>query len=227
MANVKVNPANVADDLGINQPTGTAVFTSVDEVMLRYAQVFIEAAKKRITDRGKVDTGKMSDIQFTTVEFADGKWSITIGYDPSNPASKYYDYQNKGVKGIKSNSPNSIYAFRTLSVSPKMVEAIMQWYMRHRNYIKNESQKKGLSKLQNKRKTIAAQVSPEKKLLKVAENTAKRIKERGIKRIGFFEDNMNIFGTQFRTEVAAALGNNIAVNIKQILERDTNGNNNK
>jgi hypothetical protein len=218
MAKTKINSATVADDLGFGKNLVTSEFNSVDEIMIRYAEIFINAAQKRIRDKGKVDTGNMSDIEVGTVQFANGKWSLTIGYDPNNPASKYYDYQNKGVKGIKSNSPNSMYAFRTLSVSPKMVEAIMKWYMRHRNYIRNESQKKGLSKLQTKRKSVASKVSPQKKLRDIAESTAKRIKERGIKRIGFFEDNMKIFGKEFQKEVAVAMGTNIVVSFKQILE---------
>ena len=218
MANSNVNPANVADDLGFGKNLVSTEFTSVDEIMIRYAKIFIDAAQKRIREKGKVDTGNMSDIEVGTINYLNGKYSLTIGYDPNNPASKYYDYQNKGVKGIKSNSPNSMYAYRTLSVSPKMVEALMKWYMRHQNYIRNESQKKGLSKLQNKRKSIASKVSPQKKLRDIAESTAKRIKERGMKRIGFFEDNMKIFGQEFQKEVAVAMGTNIVVSIKQVLE---------
>jgi hypothetical protein len=226
MAN-NINPATAADDLGIQRSANVrSVGDSVEDVMVKYSLLFISLAKKRITEKGKVDTGNMSDIQFSEVKFKDGTWDVTIGYDPSNPASKYYDYQNKGVKGIKSNSPNSVYSFRTLNVSPKMVKAIMEWYMRHRNYIRNETQKKGLTKLQSKRKSIAAQVSPQKKLLEVAENTAKRIKERGLKRIGFFEDNLNVFGPEFKKEVGQAIGKNITINIKQIFEKGTNGNNN-
>lgn len=226
MANIKVNPATVAEDLGFGKNLASMEFTSVDEIMIRYAEIFINAAKKRISDKGKVDTGNMSDIEFSTVEFSNGKWSISIGYDPTNPASKYYDYQNKGVKGIKSGNPRSIYSYRTLKVSPKMIEALMQWYMRHRSYIKNETQTKNLTKLQTKRKTVVAK-SFQKRLKEVATNTAKRIKERGMKRIGFFEDNMKIFGKEFQKEVAVAMGTTIVVGIKQVLEVKKNGNNNQ
>jgi hypothetical protein len=226
MASTNYNPATVADDLGV-LASGSTQITSVDQIMMRYAKLFIDAAEKRINERGKVDTGKMSDIEISTVQFVNGKWSMTIGYDKNNPASKYYDFQNKGVKGLKSGSPNSVYAFRTLNVSTKMVDALMQWYMRHRNYIKNETQKKGLSKLQTKRKKIGSVVSKQNNLRQIAEATAKRIKERGIKRIGFFEDNMNVFGADFQKELALAMGKNIVVGIKQVVEGKQYGNNNK
>lgn len=102
----------------------------------------------------------------------------------------------------------------------------MQWYMRHRSYIKNETQTKNLTKLQTKRKTVVAK-SFQKRLKEVATNTAKRIKERGMKRIGFFEDNMKIFGKEFQKEVAVAMGTTIVVGIKQVLEVKKNGNNNQ
>jgi hypothetical protein len=226
MAKGSVADLNFLDALGVNTPSGTAEFTSVDEVMLKYATLFINKATKTINSKNKVDTGKMSDIEVSSINFLNGKWSMTIGYDKNNPASKYYDYQNKGVKGIKSGVPNSQYSFRTLSVSAKMVEAIMAWYLRHRNYIRKETQKRGLSKLQKKRKKLSAD-SFKNNLRAVATNTAKKIKERGIKRVGFFEDNMDVFGKEFQQEVAQALGKNIVVSIKQVIESGNNGNNNK
>lgn len=226
MANVKGGDLQYLDLFGINKPSQSAEFTSVDEVMLKYAELFIIKAKKTIDLKNKVDTGNMSDIEVGTIEYKSGKWTMTIGYDPTNPASKYYDFQNKGVKGIKSGSPRSQYSFRTLTVSSKMVQAIMAWYLRHRNYIKNETQKKNLSGLQRKRNKLSKK-SFQKRLEEVATNTAKRIKERGIKRVGFFEDNLNVFGKEFQTEIAKALGKNIVVGFRQVLDLKNNGNYNK
>lgn len=226
MANVKGGDLQYLDLFGINKTSKSAEFTSVDEVMLKYAELFIIKAKKTIDLKNKVDTGNMSDIEVGTIEYKSGKWTMTIGYDPTNPANKYYDFQNKGVKGIKSGSPRSQYSFRTLTVSSKMVQAIMAWYLRHRNYIKNETQKKNLSGLQRKRNKLSKK-SFQKRLEEVATNTAKRIKERGIKRVGFFEDNLNVFGKEFQIEIAKALGKNIVVGFRQVLDLKNNGNYNK
>jgi hypothetical protein len=224
MAKDNVENYSFLESIATDQSYKTPGSTSIEEVMVKYADLFITKAKKTIDQKHKVD--KMSEIEFSSVNFLNGKWAITIGYDKNNPASKYYDFQNKGVKGIKSGVPNSQYSFRTLSVSAKMVEAIMAWYLRHRNYIRKETQKRGLSKLQKKRKKFSAD-SFKNNLRAVATNTAKKIKERGIKRVGFFEDNMDVFGKEFQQEVALALGKNIVVSIKQVIESGNNGNNNK
>jgi len=192
-----------------------------DKVIADAAIKFIKLAKQRINGRKKVDTGNLGDIVPTQVAHDKGKFSIIIGYDKSNPASKYYDFQNKGVKGIKTNQPNSIYKFsRPLFVSNKMIEAIMQWYLRHKNYIKLEDHKTKLTGLQKKRLRIAKLIDPKKKLRQIAKNTAENIKERGIARVGFFDDNLEkAFGQEFYTKLAQALGQDIALTITQTFKK--------
>jgi hypothetical protein len=191
-----------------------------DKVIADAAIKFIKLAKQRINGRKKVDTGNLGDIVPTQVAHEKGKFSIIIGYDKSNPASKYYDFQNKGVKGIKSNQPNSQYKFRTLSVSKSMVEAIMQWYLRHKNYIKLEDQKTKLTGLQKKRLRVAKLIDPKKKLRQIAKSTAENIKERGIGRVGFFDDNIDkAFGQEFYAKLAQALGQDIALTITQTFKK--------
>jgi hypothetical protein len=190
-------------------------FTGVEKVMYDAADKFLRLAQQRIRQRKKVDRGNMSDIEVFPLEGKGGVYSITIGYPDSNPASKYYDFQNKGVTGIKSRQPNSKYSFRTLKVSGNMVNAIIQWYLRHKNYIRNEDQRTGLTGLQVKRKRISTVVDSSKKLRQLAKRTAENIKKRGISRIGFFDDNIDTaFGDDFKKKLSIALGQDVALNIK-------------
>ena len=199
---------------------------SVEEVMLEAANIFMNLAIARINQKKKVDRGNLSDIEVSAIRQEGTKYSLTIGYNKNNPASEYYDFQNKGVKGIKSKQPSSSpYSYRTLSVSSKMVSALMQWYMRHKNYIRNEDQRKNLTPLQRKRKTLGNVVNQQAKLKQIATNTAKAIKKRGMPRIGFFDDNLDkAFGKDFQAKLAKALGQDIVLNIRQNFG---NGNNNK
>jgi hypothetical protein len=193
---------------------------AVEKVMKEAAERFIVLAKRRINAKKKVDRGNLGDISISSIQKTGNKYSLTIGYDKSNPASEYYDFQNKGVKGIKSNQPNSPYKFRTLSVSKNMVEAILQWYLRHKNYIRREDQRKGLTPLQIKRKTISNVADPKIKLRQLATNTAKNIKKKGIGRVGFFDDNLDkAFGQEFQTKLAQALGQDIALTITQTFKK--------
>ena len=207
-------------DVGGIGRQGQLQLNAVEKVMKEAAEKFIGLAKQRINAKKKVDLGNLSDIGSSFTEKSGNKYSLTIGYDKSNPASEYYDFQNKGVKGLKSGQPNSPYKFRTLSVSKNMVEAILQWYLRHKNYIRREDQRKGLSPLQIKRKTISNVADPKIKLRQLATNTAKNIKKKGIGRVGFFDDNLDkAFGQEFQTKLAQALGQDIALTITQTFKK--------
>jgi hypothetical protein len=207
-------------DVGGDTKQGALKLNAVEKVMYDAATKFIGLAQQRINAKKKVDRGNLSDISVSTIQKTGNKYSLTIGYDKSNPASEYYDFQNKGVKGLKSGQPNSPYKFRTLSVSKNMVEAILQWYLRHKNYIRREDQRKGLTPLQIKRKTISNVADPKIKLRQLATNTAKNIKKKGIGRVGFFDDNLDkAFGQDFQAKLAQALGQDIALTITQTFKK--------
>ena len=193
--------------------------SEVQKVIYDAADKFIKLAQQTIRKKRKIDTGKMSDIISSEIYDKKGILGITIGYDKKNPASEYGKYQNKGVKGVKSSrNADSPYNFKDLNVSPKFIEAIMEWYLRHKNYIKTEDQRKGLKGLQTKRKKIAKIVDEKKNLRFLAKKTAENIKRRGLNRVGFFDDNIpKVFNEEFRVKLAKALGKDIKLNITQTL----------
>lgn len=213
------DPGGVAKD-------GPLKLNKVEAIIAQAALKFIQLAKKRLTQRGKIDTGNLSDIVVSQLTKKGGSYSITIGYDKSNPASEYYDFNDKGVKGIggfKGKLPRgfkeptgSPYSFKNLRLSSAFINSIMQWYLRHKGYIRNEDQRKNLSTLQRKRKTLGNIVNDTNDLRGLAIGTAKNIKRKGISRTGFFEDNIDLaFGEDFQKALAKALGQDIALSIKQ------------
>lgn len=205
---------------------GEVKLNAVEAIMAQAALEFINLAKKRLTQRGKIDTGNLSDIVVSSIQQSGTKYSLTIGYDKSNPASKYYDFNDKGVKGIggfKGKLPkgfheptNTPYNFKNLRLSSGFIDSITRWYLRHKSYIRNEDQRQNLSGLQRKRKTLGAVVSETEKIRSLAIATARNIKRKGISRTGFFEDNIDeAFGQDFQIKLAQALGQDIALTIKQ------------
>ena len=211
--------SNFLDSLGGGQQVALDL-TEVEAVMLEAATRFRILALRRLKNKGKVDTGHMSEIEISQISQTKyGSYSITIGYDKSNPASEYYDFQNKGVKGIKSGMPNSPYKYRTLNVSKNMVNALMQWYLRHKSYIKLEDQRTKFSRVQKKSLKVGKMADQAKNLRKLAEATAKKIKKRGMPRIGFFDDNLDkVFNEDWRQKMAIAIGEDIIINIRQYFD---------
>jgi hypothetical protein len=210
---------------GIARP-GQEKFDAVEAIMIQAALEFINLAKKRLTQRGKIDTGNLSDIVVSDLTDKGGKYEITVGYLESNPASKYYDFNDLGVKGIggfKGKLPkgfheptNTPYNFKNLRLSSGFIDSITRWYLRHKAYIRNEDQRQNLSGLQRKRKTLGAVVSETEKIRSLAIATARNIKRKGISRTGFFVDNIDeAFGQEFQLKLAKALGQDVVLNIKK------------
>jgi hypothetical protein len=228
MASISQAQASLGDNFtagGISKGAELKL-SAVETIMSQAALEFITLAQARLNQRGKVDTGNLSDIVVSAIDRKGGRYSLTIGYDKKNPASKYYDFNDKGVKGIggfKGQLPrgfheptNSPYSFKNLRLSSSFIDSITRWYLRHKNYIRNDDQRRNLSGLQTKRKNIASVVSDREKIRGLAIATAKNIKRKGISRTGFFTDNLDeAFGLDFQTKLAKALGQDIALTIKQ------------
>lgn len=194
--------------------------SNFEKIIFDAAEEFISLAKARIKQKKKVDKGNLSDIEIQAIENKGNKYSLQIGYSSSNPAKNYYDFQNKGVKGLKSGQPNSIYQFNDLGVSNQTIKAIMDWYLRHKNYIKNDDQKYKLSGQQKKSRSIAKIVDATKNLRELATNTAINIRRKGVPRVGFIDDNLDqAFGQDFRAKLATALGQDVALTITQTFKK--------
>lgn len=230
MASISKAQASLGSDFdvgGINKVTDIKL-TQVEVIMTKAAFEFIQLAKKRLTQRGKIDTGSLSDIVVSDLTETKGTYEITIGYLKSNPASKYFDFNDLGVKGIggfKGRLPrgfkspiNSPYSFKNLKLSSSFIDSITRWYIRHKQYIRNDNQRKNLSGLQRKRKKLASIVPESEKIRGIAIATARNIKRKGISRTGFFTDNIEkAFGPEFLTKLSKALGQDVILNIKKAL----------
>lgn len=183
---------------------------TVEELLARYAKEFVDAVRANLDKAGKVSTGGLTDgLDSGEIEKYRGTYTLEIGYDKNDPAAKYWDFVNQGVKGLVSGEPaNSPYKFRKLSAPPVMVEAIKGWMRTNGIAARNESQNEGLSSLQQKRKRIAEVQDP---LDSFAYFTARRIKREGLPYTGYFDKPVDeYFGDQF----AAAIGKAAAIDVR-------------
>jgi len=187
----------------------------VERTIIRYAAKFIKRVQNNLKKANKVDTGTLStDIAQGDLIKEGSSYSLDIGYPQSSDGAKYYDFVNKGVKGFKSGQPNSPYSFKSAypSINGPMVTAIQKWVKRNALASRNETQKYKLSKLQKKRKSIAQ--------LNTGRTTAyliaRKIKQRGLPKTGFFDNAIDeVFNQQFYDKMAKAVGADLVVYIKQ------------
>ena len=218
----KVNYEAVIDDAAILSQAGKkkdyaslGELPFVEQTIIGYAAQFIIQVQKNLQSTNKVDTGTLErDIQEGSLIKDGSSYSIDVGYPASSEGAKYYDFVNKGVKGFKSGSPNSPYKFRSAypSMNGPMVTAIQKWVKRNAKLARREDQKTNLSGLQRKRKSVSE--------LNTGRTTAyliaRKIKQRGLPRTGFFDDAIDqVFNEQFYNKMAKAVGGDVRVYIKQ------------
>jgi hypothetical protein len=196
--------------------TGGSGTPTIEELLARYANEFVQAIKDNLNSAGKISTGGLSDgVDSGEILKYKGMYILEIGYDKNDPSAKYWDFVNKGVKGLVSGEPaNSPYKFRKLSAPPVMVEAIKGWLRQNGiTPTANESQKTNLSALQQKRKSIAAVQDP---LDSFAYFTARKIKREGLPYTGYFDKPVaEYFGDNFAEAVAKAAAFDIRIAIRK------------
>jgi hypothetical protein len=218
----KVNFDLLIDDAAISSQAGkksdyasVGELPFVEKVILSYAAKFIIQVQKNLIKANKTDIGRLeTDIQEGSVIRQGSSYSIDIGYPASSDGARYYDFVNKGVKGFKSGTPNSPYRFRSAfpSMNGPMVTAIQKWVKRNGLAQRREDQKYNLSGLQRKRKSVAQ--------LNTGRTTAyliaRKIKQRGLPKTGFFDNAIDeVFNEQFYSKMAKAVGGDLRVYIKQ------------
>jgi hypothetical protein len=181
----------------------------VQGLLEKSALDFITQVQANINKKGLTSKGNMSDLVYNVTD-NNGTYLIEVGYSPDNPASKYYDYQNKGVAGV-GKSIASPYAFKTLYPSRAMMTSILSWL----NTAKTASSfkpntKPSISKLERKRKALSKVPSRES----IAYAISVSIKRDGIDQTRFFDDAIiKVFGKGFIKKASEALKADISIKI--------------
>ena len=187
----------------------------IEELIIRTAAEFVLAVRENLDKDGKVDTGGLTDgVAAGELRKSGSTLTIEIGYDPADPASLYWDFVNKGVRGIKSGGPStSPYRFRKLSAPPVMVNALEGWVKRNNIAARNEDQRRDLSALQIKRETVRNLGNPTRSL---AYAIAIQIKRRGLPYTGFWDKAVNEYlGKKFAQAVAKAGAADIRLQVRK------------
>jgi hypothetical protein len=197
-----------------NQYTTDATsLPAMERLLLSFGERFIKEVQDNLDRLGKADTGALGkSIEQGDIIQTGTKYELTIGYPRNSDAAEYYDYQNKGVKGLVSGQPSdSPYQFRTKKIHPKMARAILGWLQRGNASQRNEDQRTGLSALQTKR-TSFKDLSP---TIGLAYIVALRIKNKGIDKSSYFDDAIrSVFGSEFARSVSIVIGKDMSLYIR-------------
>jgi len=212
-------------------------FPVAEQMLIFYGKQFNDEIQKNLAKSGSIASGKIGDLVVPKVNKFGNDYEMWLGYDKDNPASVYYKYINKGVKGVggenarpKKVSSDSPYQYKTPFPNKKMATSILQWYRLGKAKTTNETQTKKLSKTQRKNKKLKQTVNKAPSLKTLAYATASAIKRDGLRTTSYFDNAIKtVFNKEFFTTMAEAFGGDVQLQIRQIGNKieSSNGNNNK
>jgi hypothetical protein len=190
----------------------------LERVLAIYGQAFNTRITEILDNENITSSGKLANpAEPIITKFGNG-YILSVGYEQGSEASKYYDYVNKGVLGTdnKKADPNTPYKFDKAKKAVN-ITAVQKWLSY--NKLKSVAVKK-YTKLGVEAKAIESKKS-------LAFVIARSIHRKGITSTYYFDRAVSqIFNKDFVADVALAVGGDVQIQIKQIVNEVKNGNNN-
>lgn len=200
------------DTLGTGRSEEGISITSTEDVLIKWAGDFILAAQQNLDGSDAVSSGELSNSIKFTINVAATKYRLDISM------ADYYDFVNKGVRGIESNAkaPGSPYQFRKRSVSPAFLEALTKWVRREglKSRIIPEA---AVTERVYKRK--AKVLGPQDKERSLAYLIGRSIKRKGVRATGFFDKAYDKLYPRLAEDLAKALGEDVANTFRRLQTR--------
>jgi hypothetical protein len=222
----------IGDYYNLIDPTEYPV---AEQMLMYYGKQFNDEVQKNLGKSGSIASGKIGDLAIPKIRKFGNDYEMLLGYDKDNPASVYYNYVNKGVKGFggdnakpKKVASDSPFEYKTQFANKKMATSILKWYRLGKAKTTNETQTKKLSKTQRKSKKLKQAVNKAVSLKALAYATASAIKRDGLKTTSYFDNAIKtVFNKEFFAAMATAFGGDVQLQIRQMGNKIENGNNDK
>jgi len=190
----------------------------LEQILLKYGFEFTEEAKKNLTKANAISSGGLMDLSLPQVYKDTDGYILGVGYPIGSKQDKYYDFVNKGVRGVggknarpKKNS--GVYSFKTPFANKKMALAILLWLRRaNKQTIKYAP----VSKLEKKRKKLSKMLNDADSKKQLAYAISTGIKRDGL-RATYYIDNAikKVFNKEFISSLSVALKGDIVIQIRK------------
>jgi len=186
---------------------GPVPLTVLQKILVQYGSDFAIELAESMKQKEVFGSGKLADSIIPEVNEEGNTLTIRM--------LNYYDFPNKGVKGVKSsaNAPTSPYQYKTFGMNRDGRKSISDYVL------------SGRAKIRNVRNDAAVGIGLERKGLgrkKKSENERKintiiyLIKAYGIKTTNYFDDAFNKVFKDFAVTAAEAVGRDIVITIQRL-----------
>jgi hypothetical protein len=190
----------------------------LERVLAIYGQAFNTRITQILDEENITSSGKLANpAEPILTKFGTG-YILSVGYEQGSEQDKYFRFVNKGVLGTSNEKadPKTPYKFDKANKYVN-IGAVEKWLSY--NKLKTVAVKK-YSKLGVEAKAIESKKS-------LAFVIARSIHRKGITSTYYFDRAVaQIFNKDFVADVALAVGGDVQIQIKQIVNEVKNGNNN-
>jgi hypothetical protein len=187
----------------------------IEALLKNFGGDFITTAQKNLRESGSIASGAINDIRLYVTKFGTS-YTLSLGYPKSEPASKYFDFINKGVKGTKNIKADSKTPYKFNPAKKSIPISAVQGWLGY-NKLKATAVKP-YRKLGVEAKAIDSKKS-------LAYVVARSIHRKGIRSTHYFDNaQKEVFGRNFYEVMEAALGKDIQIKIRQIGKEYGNNN---
>lgn len=193
---------------GLGTARTSIKLNTLEAMLALYAEEFIKTAQENLNKTNSVATGTLSDSIEFRINYMGTDYNLQL------LAADYYDFVNKGVRGVKGGKNNtSPYKFKYITPSKSHKEAIRKWITENRSKVRvTDIKKYGATRQETKATPYA------KKLDTLSYIIARSIKKNGLKATNFWDDAFNATFRDFGQKVGEALNVDLQVDLKNIAQ---------
>jgi hypothetical protein len=181
---------------------GPVPLTVLQKILVQYGSDFAIELAESMKQKEVFGSGKLADSIIPEVNEEGNTLTIRM--------LNYYDFPNKGVKGVKSsaNAPTSPYQYKTFGMNRDGRKSISDYVLSGRAKIRNVRNDKAVG-IGLERKGVSALDSKINTLIYL-------IKAYGIKTTNYFDDAFNKVFKDFAVTAAEAVGRDIVITIQRL-----------
>ena len=188
--------------LGESRTNEPVKLTVLEKILVQYASAFQLELEDNLDNRKITASGRLRDSIIPEIDEDGMGFKIRM--------LNYFDYPNKGVKGVLSstNAPTSPYQYKTFGMNREGRKSISDYVLSGRAKIRNVRNDKAVG-IGIERKGVSALDSKINTLIYL-------IKAYGIKTTNYFDDAFNKVFKDFAVTAADAVGRDIVITIQRL-----------
>lgn len=190
----------------------------LEAILLGVGLDFNFKIKEYLTKANAISSGGLFDISVPQVYQKGNGYVLEVGYPITSKQAKYYDFVNKGVKGVGGKNarpkPNTgDYSFKTIKPGRSLPAAIISWLKKGS---KSAYKYTPISTLESKNQSLKKLVTEAENKKRLAFAISTNIKKNGLRATRYFDDAVKvIFNQDFQDALAVALKGDITIQIKK------------